>query len=141
MFPLAIAGVDDAVVIIVIVVVVVVGGLIAWVTSDSYRLILTPTATTMAHNKTVKVIVDFQIQTSRFADWKSTPGTITTRVNALTNVISPSPQSGATTASMQTLHIVVTGTTPGTDSLNVTATATGGSATATAGVSLTVTPG
>jgi hypothetical protein len=141
MLPLAIALADDAVVIIIIVVVVAAGGLIYWLTDDTYRLTLTPSATTMTHNGQVTVVVDFQIRTWRFGSWASTPGNITTRVNALTAVLAPSPQSGATTAAAPTLNITVTGTNPGSDTLSVTATSSGGSATATGSIPMTVTPG
>ncbi|MBI4625120.1 MAG: hypothetical protein HY736_18110 [Verrucomicrobia bacterium] len=141
MIHFAAVGADDALIIIIIVVVVVGGGLLAWLSSTSYRLVLTPSATTMPQNRNVTVTVTFQQRNWRLGAWSNAAATIATRVNSVTAVLGPSPQTGATTAAAPTLTITVTGTNPGSDTLIVTATVTGGTATASGGVPLTVTPG
>jgi hypothetical protein len=126
-------------VIVIIVVVVAIGYLIYWLTDESYRLTITPSATTMIHNQSVTVTVDFEERTWRFGDWTAVGATFGTKVNALTAVLAPVPATAVTTAAAPRFTIRVTGTNPGTDTLQVTATMVGSTITATGNLGLTVT--
>jgi len=136
---LPLLAIAQATVIIIIVAVVAVGYFIYWLTDESYRLVITPSATTMVHNQSVTVTVDFEERSWRFGDWKGIGATVTTTVNALSAVLAPTPATGVTTAAAPRLTIKVTGTNPGTDNLRVNATMTGASIAAGGSVALTVT--